>query len=297
MINEEVYIEESNPHKVKITIIIILVLLSVFFIVFLFLKSRYTLTIDKVIVEVGDALPKDISEYVENKVVDESDYKLYLDNIPLDKNGKTTDIGEYTYRVKYKSITKKGTIVVQDTKVPDVEVRDLTVGVGEDYDIADFVVDCFDYSKPVNITYKKESDQNLHKKAGIYEFKIVATDQAGNKIDKNVRLIVKKGYSYEDSKSKDMTVSYVDTDYKDWNNEYMIKFSKGVHEHELDHNEKYEDLMELSSDDMDLYLPEDKNMFVVMEQELIYIYNKYDYIIGIAVRVKLSNGEYIYLSK
>ena len=145
--------------------------------------------------------------------------------------------------------------------------------------------------------YKNASDEKVQKKAGIYEFKIVATDQAGNKIEKNVRLIVKKGYSYEESKSKDLTVSYVDTDYKDWDNEWMVKLNKGVHEEHLDHVDEYEDLMDLASDDMSVYLPIEKNMYRIEEQEIIYIYNKYDYVIGFAMRVKLSNGEYIYLSK
>ena len=63
----------------------------------------------------------------------------YLPNISLDDKGKTTSTGEYEFKVKYKNITKKGKLTIEDTKAPEVEVRDLTVGVNEEYDVSDFV--------------------------------------------------------------------------------------------------------------------------------------------------------------
>ena len=294
---EEIYIEESNPFKVKITIIIILVLLSIAFVLFVILKNRYTLTLDDVHIEVGEKLPKDIDFFVENKVVDDSDYKLYINNIPVDSEGKVNEVGVFEYKVKYKNITKTGNLVVEDTKVPEVEVKDLTIGVGEDYDISDFIVECFDYSKPCNVTYKNDKDENVQNKAGVYEFDIVITDTEGNKVTKSVRLIVKKGYSYEDMKKSDLEVSYIDHDYGDWNNEMMLTYSKGVHEDHLDHDDRYTYLLDLASDDMTQYLPMEYSMYSITEQEIIFVYNKYDYVIGFAIRVKLSNGEYIYLSK
>lgn len=297
MIEEEIYIEESNPHKVKITIVVLLVLLSVFFIIFLVLKNKYTLTLDKVTIEAGDKLSKDVAFYVKNDVVDGSDYKLYLSDVPVDSEGRVTTVGEYDYKVKYKNITKEGVLVVEDTTVPDVEVTDLTIGVKEDYDISDFIVSCVDYSKPCNVTYKKESDSNLQNKAGLYEFDIVITDQVGNKVTKGIRLIVKKDYNSADIKKSDLNIHHIDPDYDDWNNEMILTYSKGVDENHLDHDDRYTYLLDLLSDDLSMYIPVEKSMYSIEETEIIFVYNKYDYIIGFALRVKLSNGEYIYLSK
>ncbi len=297
MEHEEIYIEESNPHKVKIVVIVLLVLLSLFFIVFVSLKNKYTLTIKDVNVEVGEKLNKDVQFYVKNEVIDESDYKLYLPNISLDDKGKTTSTGEYEFKVKYKNITKKGKLTIEDTKAPEVEVRDLTVGVNEEYDVSDFVFSCDDYSKPCNATFKDKNGGEPQKKAGIYEFDIVVADQAGNKVTKGVRLIVKKGYNAEDVKKSDLKIDHIDHDYGDWNNQTVLTYSKGVHEDHLDHDDRYMYLQDLLGEDLEQFLPEDKKIYSISEAEIIYLYNKYNYIVGFGIRVKLSNGEYTYLVK
>ena len=97
---EEIYIEESNPFKVKITIIVILVLLSVAFVLFVILKNRYTLTLDDVHIEIGEKLPKDVDFFVENKVVDDSDYKIYIKNFPVDSEGRVNEVGVFEYKLK-----------------------------------------------------------------------------------------------------------------------------------------------------------------------------------------------------
>ena len=297
MEHEEIYIEESNPHKVKIVIIILLVLLSIFFIVFIMLKNRYTLTVGNVVVEVGDKFSDDVQFYVENKVIDYDDYKLYLPDVTLDKNGKISSTGEYEFKVKYKNITKTAKLIVKDTKAPDVEVMDLTVGVNEEFDISDFVMSCYDYSKPCNATYKKDSDGDIKKKAGIYEFDIVVADQAGNKVTKGVRLVVKNGYNSLEVKKNDLKIHRIDPDYDDWNNEMILTYSKGVDEDHLDHDDRYMYLLDILSDDLTQYLPEEKKIYTIDESEVIYVYNKYDFVIGFAIRVKLSSGEYLYLTK
>jgi hypothetical protein len=125
----------------------------------------------------------------------------------------------------------------------------------------------------------------------------VIEDQAGNKVTKGVRLIVKKGYNAEDVKKSDLKIDHIDHDYGDWNNQTVLTYSKGVHEDHLDHDDRYMYLLDILSDDLTQYLPEDKKIYTIDESEVIYVYNKYDFVIGFAIRVKLSSGEYLYLTK
>ena len=294
---EEIYIEESNPRKVKITCIVIIILLSIFFFVFLYFKSQYTLTLKDVKVEAGEKLSKDLEFYLENKILDKSDYSLYLSSIPTNENGVLNEVGEYTYKVRYKNITKKGKFIVKDTKAPEVETVDLTIGVNEDYDIGDFILECSDYSRPCDVTYKDEKSANVQKKAGNYDFKIVISDTQGNKVTKTVRLNVKKNYSYENKKKSDLNVDHIDPDYKDWNKNMILTYSKGVNELELDEDDRYQYLLDLTGEDLNIYLPLKYSANHIEEAEIIYVYNKYDYIIGYAIRVKIDTGEYVYLTK
>lgn len=294
---EEIYIEESNPRKVKIVCIILLLILSVFFFAYLYFKNHYTLTLKTIKVEAGEKLSKELDFYLENEVLDESDYSLYLSDIPTNDDGILDEVGEYTFKVKYKNITKSGKFIVKDTIAPSVETVDLTIGVNEEYDIGDFILECDDYSKPCQVSYKDEDDAFVQKKAGSYDFKIVISDSEGNKVTKTVRLNVKKNYSYEDVKKSDLTVDHIDPDYGDWNNEMILTYSKGVNELELDEDERYTYLLELSGDDLNTYLPDNYSSSYIEEAEIIFVYNKYDYIIGYAIRVKIDTGEYLYLTK
>lgn len=294
---EEIYIEESNPRKVKIVCIILLIVLSIFFLAYLYFKSHYTLTLKTIKIEAGEKLSEDLEFYLENKILDKSDYTLYLSDVPTNDKGILDEVGEYTYKVRYKNITKKGKFIVKDTVAPSVETVDLTIGVKEEYDIGDFILECNDYSRPCDVSYKDEDDANLQKKAGNYDFKIVVSDSEGNKVTKTVRLNVKKNYSYENKKKSDLKVDHIDPDYKDWNNKMILTYSKGVNELELDEDDRYQYLLDLSGDDLNMYLPVEYSTNHIEEAEIIFVYNKYDYIIGYAIRVKIDTGEYLYLTK
>lgn len=292
----EVYIEESNPHRARRTIIILVIVVTICFIVFLMLKERYTLNLKRIEVEVGDKVSDDLSFYIKNKILDSDDYKLYLDDIPHTDNVYTT-VGKYTYKVKYKNITKKGVLVVKDDEAPSVKIQELTIGVDEDYEVDWFLTSCEDYSKPCLVTYENEKDEFLHSKAGKYTFDIVISDNVGNEVEKRVTLNVKKGYSLQDTKISDKNIKGISSDYGDWHKEMFETFSKGITEENLGVHEDYHYLYDLTESDLILYLPYDYIDNEIREHELLYVYNSYDYVIGVAIRVKLDNGKYLYLTK
>lgn len=296
--DSEFYFEESNPRSVKIIGIVLSLIVVVAVFAFIYLKNMYTINIRKsVSIEVGDKLNTDLDYYVKNKIVDKDDYRIFFTRVPLDENGNTTSVGEFEYKVKFKSITKKGTIKVVDTTSPKVEVNDLTIGIKEDYDVDEFIKLCDDYSRPCQVEYKRDSDADIQSKAGTYNIDLIIKDAYGNKTTKTANLIVKKGFSREKMKKSDLTIDHIEPDYNDWNQKMILTYSEGVYGDELDDNERYSYLQDLAAEDLSQYLPIDKSGLSITESEFIYVYNKYNYVIGFAIRVKLSNGEFIYLTK
>ncbi len=295
--DQDFYFEESNPKKAKLIIVGIIVIISALCVLLLFVRSRYTLGVRKNLVfEAGDKLSDKVQDYVTNKVVDEGDYTLLLEGVSTE-DGVLNKVGEFTFKVRYKNITKKGKLKVVDTTPPEVEVADLTVGVDEEFELDYFVTKCSDYSMPCKVSYEHDSDDEKNKKEGSYTYNIIIEDNAQNKVKKEVKLIVKKNYSYKDTLIKDLKVDHVFPELSDWNGELVLKFDKGYDPNDIDGTDAYAALMEVTGGDLHNYLDPMYMNNLITESQIIEAYNRGGYVIGYAIRVKLDNGLYFYLRK
>lgn len=295
--DQEFYFEESNPHKTKKIIIVLILLFILVCGGFFYFRSKYTLNIKKNLkFEAGSILPSEVSAYVKNKVIDENDYTLMMESVTTEDN-VLTKVGEYSFKIKYKNITKSGKLKVVDTVAPRVEVSELTIGVDEEFEVDDFITVCEDYSKPCSVSYDNQNDEKLTKEEGTHNFKINISDSVGNTIKRDVVLNVKKGYSAKENKESDLKTHHIDPDFSDWNNDIIIKFDKGYDPNEIDETDVYGELMELSGDDLHKYLDPLYMNNEIREKQIIQVYNKYGLVIGYAIRVKLDNGLYLYCKK
>lgn len=291
------YFEESNPRKSKLVFVVLVLIVSLFCVGLVVLRSKYTLNVKKDLVfEIGSAIDKNVASFVNNKVSDESDYQLLLTSVPMEDN-VLTKTGEFSFKVKYKNITKKGTIKVVDTVAPMVEVTDLTIGVDEELDLNDFITKCEDYSMPCKVEYKKASDEEKVKNVGEYTFDIVISDLEGNEVTKTVNLEVKNDYSSSKNKEDDLKVDHISPVFDDWKGEMVIKYDKGYDSNHIDDTEAYTELMEVTSGDLHEYLDPLYENNLITDSQIIEVYNKYGLIIGYGIRVKLDNGLYFYLRK
>lgn len=293
--DQDFYYEETSPKNAKLMVLGIVVVFVLICVGLYLYRAKYTLHIKKGITyEVGSTISEDIHDFVDNKIVDENDYTLLLAGVNMDDN-VLNKVGEYTFKVKYKNVTKSGKIKVVDTKAPTVEVQELTVGVDEEYLVDDFIKVCDDYSKPCNVDYEKESDKNLNKKAGNYNFNIVIADAENNKVTKEVSLIVKSNYSYEDARKNDLHVDHIDPDLEDFDGTLILKFSEAYDPNEFDETDAYGEFLEITSEDHHNYLDPLYYNNAITEEQIAEAYNKYGYLVGYAIRVKLDNGLYFYL--
>lgn len=295
--DQDFYFEEANPHKTKRIIIFLIILFLALAVLFLYYRSRYTLNIRKDLkFEAGSVLSQDVRDFVLNKVVDQNDYTLMLSGVQMEDN-VLTSVGEYTFKIKYKNITKSGKIKVIDTVAPKVEVKDVTVGLDEEFEPSEFISVCEDYSKPCNVEYVSEESEELYKKEGSYNLKIRVSDSVGNSVKKDVNLTVKKDYSLLASKENDLTVHHIDPDYSDWDNSIVLKFSKALDPNDIDETDEYGQLMEISGGDLHNYIDPMYINNLITDSQIIEVYNKYGLVIGYAIRIKLDNGLYLYLKK
>lgn len=295
--NDDFYFEESNPRKTKFIIVGILVVISLVVVFFIYYRNTYILSVrKKVTVEVGSTISYDVNDYVLSKIIDESDYKISFSG--LDNDEIFASVGEYTFKVKYKNITKSGKLVVEDNTPPTVVVNNLTVGVDEEFEVDDFITSCEDYSMPCTVKYKNEADENLISSDGVYTIELVISDKYDNKITKEVTLEVKKGYSRLNIIKSDLTIDHTEPSYDDWEGQMIISYNEAINPNEVEaSSEKYNEYMDILSSDLHQYMDELYVNNLITETEVIEVYNKYDYIIGYAIRVKLDNGIYIYLTK
>ncbi len=297
MEQEEFYYEGANPKRVKIICVILLILFLIAIGAYVYIRTTYTLTVkSKIIVELGSEVSSDIRDYIDNKITDEDAYTLNLKGVSISDN-KYDLVGEYQFKVKYKSITKKGKIVVKDTTPPVVEVENIKVGVGETIEPDEFIKTCDDYSRPCNVEVNGTSIEELVKKSGTYTVNLVISDQYNNKVTKSASLEVKKGYNREETFKSDLKIDHIDEDVDDFKKIMYIKYNKAIDPYELEDNEEYQELVSAATSSLYNYLPEEYKLNRVDDFMIIPVFNKYNYVVGVAIRVTLDNGKTMYLSK
>jgi len=291
---EDFYYEETGNRKKYLVLSIAIVLIIG---ICLFLYKKYMFSIkNEVVYEVGDKISYDVSTYVNNTILDKDKYKLTLDEHLKIENGIIVKAGEYEFDLKYNGTNKEGKIIVKDTTPPDVQIKELTVGLNEEFEVSEFITVCNEYSKPCTASFKKESDNELYKKEGTYNVSIVIKDEYDNKVTKDTKLIVKKGFSLADEKIKDLSVDHISPDFGDWDHKsYAVKYAKAFDSADIA-NERFTYLYDMLDDDLSGYLPSGYEGSTIIDTEVVYIYNKYNYIVGFAVRAQIGENKYIYLT-
>ena len=137
-------------------------------------------------VELGDALPKETSNYVKPGIgneVDDLQYSIDLSKVKVD------EVGEYEFTVKHNGITKRGTVVVKDTTPPELETREVKITEGASINAAQFVAKCSDYSG-CNYSFKEIDTETKYTSVGTHVVYVVATDAFQNSTTKTASLII-----------------------------------------------------------------------------------------------------------
>ena len=101
--DNDFYVEETNGKTVFFTILIFIVVISLLIGGFFIYKDKNSIHVkNKINLELGDVINKDINYYLKNKVKDTSDYDIDLSKIPV-KDEVISEVGEYKIVIKYKN--------------------------------------------------------------------------------------------------------------------------------------------------------------------------------------------------
>ena len=294
---EDFYEEQTSKKTIILVLGFIIICIVGVILLFNNYKKKYTLNIkNNLVFEVGDRVSNNPKDYITNDILSKQDYNINFLTTPI-TDGIFTMTGEYEFQVSYKNIRKTGKLKIKDTKGPKVTVKDLTVGLNEEFNPGIFVDVCDDYSKPCDVSYKNQSDSKLNQKEGSYRVDLVIADTLGNKTYKTVNLTVKKGYSLEKVLTRDTTIDHIDPEFDDFEEVFFIKYDEAIEEHDMLESEEYEDLLECMDKGWRKYLPELYKLNRIDETDIITVYNKYDYVIGFAVRIKLDSKKVLYLRR
>lgn len=287
MIDEDFYIEETSPLKVFLTSLFILFIIGVFGGVYYFYFYHEDIKLKDITIELGDKINEDVNFYIKGNK--NYDYELDISKVSIDDEGNTNSIGEYSYIIKTSKEEKKGKIYVKDTTPPEVTLKELTVGLNEEFEPDDFVESCYDLSEICYVYYEKESDENLSQNIGEYNVTLEIKDKYDNKVTKKTKLIVSEAASLKGIKSSDMEVSNIYPLDDKWNNTFTVKFDKGISEEDKEFERK---ILELTNFDFAQFKDDQ-----IKNQTLLTIYNKYGYVIGFSIKLEYENNNIIYVTE
>ena len=151
---------------------------------------KLALNKEKVTVEYGTRYKPELKDIVKDyKDFDKKSFKL-INKIPNEKDKTYPAVGKYTITVKYKKKSLKQSVIVKDTKAPEVAVpADIEILQGTDLATFDFksLMNVSDASETTIDVDTSKVDVNTPAQ---YDINVTVTDKHGNKTVKAVRVTV-----------------------------------------------------------------------------------------------------------
>lgn len=151
---------------------------------------KLALNKEKVTVEYGTQYKPELKDIVKDyKDFDKKSFKL-INKIPNEKDKTYPAVGKYTITVKYKKKSLKQSVIVKDTKAPEVAVpADIEILQGTDLATFDFksLMNVSDASETTIDVDTSKVDVNTPAQ---YDINVTVTDKHGNKTVKAVRVTV-----------------------------------------------------------------------------------------------------------
>ena len=273
---EEIYFEESSTKQIFIKSLIIIFILGFCFGAFFYYKSKNTIKLRNIEVELGEPLSKNVLDYLSNGEKYSSKYKLYLDDV------NTNKVGKYQYKVRYNKHTVTGYITILDRTKPEVTVNDITIGKDEELHAMYLVSTCKDKALPCSAIFEDERIYKKIKTPGTYNTIIKVSDANGNYVKKDVTITSSKNKTFSSVMTNDLDYYSNSLEDETIEKKYFKKLDKAINEDTIE----YEELIQtISAEDFELYSEK-----ALKETKLITVYNKYGYVIGIQVMLTYTDN-------
>lgn len=209
-----------------ITTIIVIVLLGITLFIFLEkkdIKEKETSNIqtneekinikENVEVEINSEV-LNIKNFFENSNFSDGEINYFESDKKIKFDTKYNKIGSFKVVMKINDKNYETTLNVVDKLAPTLKLKELTITLGDKFEINSFVESCTDNSEEDCILSYKENKK--YTKVGTYDVTIIAKDKSDNVVEETTKLIVKNK----------KTTNETQTNNNNNNNNNKVKFVK-----------------------------------------------------------------------
>lgn len=130
-----------------------------------------------------------IQDFFENSNFSDGEINYFENDKKIKFDTKYNKIGSFKVVIKINDKNYETAINVVDTLAPTLKLKELTITLGDKFEINSFVESCTDNSKEDCILSYKENKK--YTKAGTYDVTIIAKDKSDNVAEETTKLIIK----------------------------------------------------------------------------------------------------------
>ena len=157
-----------------------------------------------------------IKNFFENSNFSDGEINYFESDKKIKFDTKYNKIGSFKVVMKINDKNYETTLNVVDKLAPTLKLKELTITLGDKFEINSFVESCTDNSEEDCILSYKENKK--YTKVGTYDVTIIAKDKSDNVVEETTKLIVKTKKTTNETQTKN--------DNKTNNNSNKVKFVK-----------------------------------------------------------------------
>ena len=157
-----------------------------------------------------------IKDFFENSNFSDGEINYFENDKKIKFDTKYNKIGSFKVVMKINDKNYETTLNVVDKLAPTLKLKELTITLGDKFEINSFVESCTDNSKEDCILSYKENKK--YTKVGTYDVTIIAKDKSDNVAEETTKLIIKNKKTINETQTKN--------DNKTNNNSNKVKFVK-----------------------------------------------------------------------
>lgn len=155
--------------------------------------------IDNIEVEINTKLPT-LDKYINANL--EGNIKYYKNNKEINKKDVIKNVGTYKVVININNELYESKLIVKDTIKPKLELKEVTIYEGNNYNINSFIKKCSDNSNNKCIINYKNNNMSKYNKVGTYDIVIIAKDKNNNSTELKTKLnIIKKAITSNKAKT------------------------------------------------------------------------------------------------
>ena len=157
-----------------------------------------------------------ITDFFENSNFSDGEINYFENDKKIKFDTKYNKIGSFKVVIKINDKNYETAINIVDTLAPTLKLKELTITLGDKFEINSFVESCTDNSEDDCILSYKENKKYTN--AGTYDVTIIAKDKSDNVAEETTKLIIKNKKNTNETQTKN--------DNKTNNNSNKVKFVK-----------------------------------------------------------------------